>query len=51
MYERVSVDIIDDGTFRIVKISGRLFYEDDIEGCHKKMIQIDNDLKKIEGFN
>jgi len=47
MYERVSADIIDDGTFLIVKLSGRLFYEDDIEGCHKQMIIIDNDLKKI----
>tara|TARA_Y100000768_G_scaffold357648_1_gene312846 strand:- start:981 stop:1553 length:573 start_codon:yes stop_codon:yes gene_type:complete len=46
-YERVSADIIDDDTFVIVKLSGRLIYEDDIEECHKQMILIDNDLKKI----
>ena len=39
-YERVSADIIDDDTFVIVKLSGRLIYEDDIEECHKQMILI-----------
>ena len=45
-YEAVSVDIVDDGTFRIVKIAGRIFYDDEIEKCHKKMKLIDMELKK-----
>ena len=45
-YEVVSADFLDDGSYRIVKLSGRMFFENDIDNCYKKMLEIDEDLKK-----
>ena len=46
-YDYVSVDIIDDGTYRILKISGKIKFKNNIDDCYKKMNQIDKDLNEI----
>ena len=48
-YEAVSADILDDGSYKILKLSGRIFFEKDINKCHEKMSEIDKDLNKIFG--
>lgn len=45
-YEVVSADFLDDGSYKILKLSGRMFFENDIDNCYKKMLEIDEDLKK-----
>ena len=46
-YDYVSADIIEDGTYRILKISGKIRFKNNIDDCYNKMSEIDNDLKEI----
>ena len=46
-YDYVSADIIEDGTYRILKISGKIRFKNNIDDCYNKMNEIDNDLKEI----
>jgi len=46
-YDYVSADIVEDGTYRILKISGKIRFKNNIDGCYKKMNEIDRDLKEI----
>ena len=48
-YEAVSADFLNDGSYRIIKLSGRIFFRDNIKECHKKMSEIDRDIKEIFG--
>ena len=48
-YEAVSADILNDGSYRILKISGRIFFDNNIKACHKKMSEIDKDINQIFG--
>ena len=46
-YDYVSADIIEDGTYRILKIAGKIRFKNNIDDCYNKMNEIDNDLKEI----
>ena len=46
-YDYVSVDVIDDDNYEILKISGQIIFRDNISDCYKKMEQIDDDLKML----
>ena len=48
-YEAVSADFLNDGSYRIIKLSGRIFFENNIKECHKKMSEIDEDINEIFG--
>ena len=46
-YDYVSTDVIEDGTYRILKISGVIRFKNNINDSYKKMNEIDKDLNKI----
>ena len=46
-YDYVAVDVVDDGNYKILKISGQIIFKNNIKDCYKKMNEIDIDLKKI----
>ena len=46
-YDYVAADIVEDGTYRILKISGKIIFKNNIDGCYKKMNEIDKDLNEI----